>query len=365
MAAATDEERRRWRRRRRFLRSVAIIAVAASVAFSLLSSRWLSGVNLSKLLGDHASAPASVATRTGAHAHAGAEIVAAASASRRRCQIVYVMGVEGSTHHGFVPIVEALARHQVDPAAGGKYAVDAEPRALKAGLFGWFRGKYLLRWGFRVGDVPEVEHPALDTRLIEWASFPSGHEDDPRSYRVRRQREWRGMTPEEIADSDEARRHPANMTAFVHAYSPYASVKFVVLHRPFLETIASHRQWDGGPEIHSNIIRGFMLLLRGFLDDHPGLWTLVCIDRIMGRHYSNKEDVLIERMVFLANLAKFMGWPDGKCPQCFDRWRESRNDPALVLGPTNVEMLTEHAKLLEGRWPPQEEKGAVNQQCKT
>ena len=50
--------------------------------------------------------------------------------------------------------------------------------------------------------------------LIEWASFTSGHEDDPLTYRVHRQHEWLTMTPEEIANSDEALQDPRNMNSF-------------------------------------------------------------------------------------------------------------------------------------------------------
>ena len=51
------------------------------------------------------------------------------------------------------------------------------------------------------------------------------------TFRVRRQEDWQHMTPEEVADSAEAQRHPTNLTAFVDAYSPYVDVKFVVLHQ--------------------------------------------------------------------------------------------------------------------------------------
>lgn len=301
--------------------------------------------------------------------------------SRGKCQIIYILGVEGATHHGFVPIIEALARNQVDPDTGLAYEVTTDPTSLKAGLFGWFNGR-IRRWGFP--DTPDVDDPAFVQRvvrescpddgrrhvLIEWASFPSGHEDDPRSYRVHRQHEWLSMSPEDIANTDEALRHPTNMNAFYQAYSPYVDIKFVVLHRPFLETIASHRDWDGGPEIHSNIIRGFMLMLRRFLDTHlfdlvtgNRLWSLVCVERIMGKNYETEHDKKVARKHVMAYLTTFLGWPDGDCPQCFDSWRESTKDPEEVLGPENLEVLRDHMKYLEGVWPPPGEQGIAEQQC--
>ncbi|KAL7524422.1 hypothetical protein ACHAXR_001969, partial [Thalassiosira sp. AJA248-18] len=130
--------------------------------------------------------------------------------SRQYCQIVYIVGVEGSTHHGFIPIIESLARNQQDLDSGFYYNVDTDPRHLKAGLFGWFKGE-TRKWGVR--DDAQMNDPTFVKRvvrescpnngekhiLIEWASFPSGQEDDKRTYRVHRQHEWLSMTPEEIA----------------------------------------------------------------------------------------------------------------------------------------------------------------------
>lgn len=291
------------------------------------------------------------------------------------------MGVEGATHHGFIPIVENLAKAQTDHR-GKPYHVDTEPKALKAGLFGWFYNGRIKKWGF--SHTPEVDDPEFVQRvvqescpddgqkhvMIEWASFPSGQQDDKRTYRVRRQNEWLSMSPEEIANTDEALAHPTSINAFYQAYSPYVDVKFVVLHRPFLETIASHASWDGGPPTHSNIIRGFMLMLRRFLDMHvfdlvtgDRLWRLVCVERIMAKNYDTEHDVKVARRHVVANLARFLGWENGDCDQCFDGWYESTKDPLEVLGSENVEILTEHMKWLEGVWPPPGEPGVAEQQC--
>jgi len=312
---------------------------------------------------------------------AGARFAPVDRAMRARCQIVYLLGVEGATHHGFMPVLEALARNQAD-AKGQAYSVDASPMSLKAGLFGWFRKSKLQRWGFH--NTPEVDDPDLvravmsascpdDGRrhvLMEWASFPSGQEDDPRSYRVKRQRDWLTMTPEEVAESNEALQQPTNISAFYEAYSPYADIKFIVLHRPYLETIASHKDWDGGPTVHSNIIRGFMLILRRFLDTHPydlvsgaRLWSLVCVRSIMERNYESKHDLIVARKHVLAYLSKFLDWPNGDCRHCFDKWRESKKDARAVLGEKNVPIMMEHMEHMRGIWPPPGEEGIKEQQC--
>lgn len=349
--------------------------------------RKLAALNLSqftdpKSVSLRSDGPAEFGTATNADGRPREQFAQVDLQSRKNCQIVYLLGVEGATHHGFIPIIEALAKNQKDPETGLEYHVDTEPSALKAGLFGWFGGKHIKKWGFKT--TPEVDDPAFVQRvvkescpddgkkhvMIEWASFPSGHEDDPRSYRVHRQHEWLSMSPEEIANTDEALEHPTNMNAFYQAYSPYVDIKFVVLHRPFLETIASHRDWDGGPEIHSNVIRGFMLMLRRFLDTHlfdlvsgTRLWSLVCVESIMAKNYDTEHDVKVARRHTMAYLTEFLGWHDGDCSQCFDYWRESTKDPEEYLGPENVAIMRDHMTFLEGVWPPPGEQGIVEQQC--
>lgn len=177
------------------------------------------------------------------------------------------------------------------------------------------------------------------------------------------------MGQEEIASSDEALQQPMNLTAFIEAYSPYADIKFVVLHRPFLDTIASHSQWDGGPEIHSNIIRAFMLILGRFLNNYrfdlvngSPLWKLVCVERITAKNYDTREDVIAVRNDFIANLSNFLGWPNGDCPHCFDSWRDSRKNALGILGPY-ADMMREHMKVLDGVWPPSSVEGVYEPEC--
>lgn len=291
-------------------------------------------------------------------------------ASRNNCQIIYILGVEGSMHHGFSTVFDALARQQVDPSTGQPYDVklggmQGHQTTLKAALM-----------GFGNKNKAGVGNPALVQRIlsqvcpndgkrhviIEDSSFPCGHEDDPRTYRVHRQSYWKSASSmEQIANDNNALNHPTNLYEFYEGYSPYADVKFVVLHRPFLETIASHHVWDGGAEGHSNVIRGFMLLLRRFVDSHTfdprtgqKLWTMVCIERIAAKFYNSEQEVHIARQHVLEKLASFMSWPTGACPACFDDWRESTKNYAEVLGDIQVALLEEHKKTLEGIWPPVE-----------
>ncbi|KAL7518781.1 hypothetical protein ACHAWX_003587 [Stephanocyclus meneghinianus] len=214
-------------------------------------------------------------------------------APRNQCQIIYILGVEGAIHHGFTPILHSLALHQID-STGQPHDVQLQPRALRSALFGRFREKRPLNDASLIRDTLTDLCPNDGKRhvIIEDSSFPCGQEGDPRGYRYPRQSEWRNMTMSQIVESEVAINHPVNLYQFVELYGRYAQIRFVVLHRPFLDTVASHMDWDGGWEGHSHLIMGFMMLLRRFLDERGvddvsggNLWTIVCVERLMSKFY--------------------------------------------------------------------------------
>lgn len=314
----------------------------------------------------------------------GKEAFASSEVKRENCQIIYVTGVEGSSHHGLLPIMETLAAKQIDPDTGLKYHVDIKSRDLKTGLFGWYSyASQVTKWRF--SRDPGVQDPALsqsvvssmcpnDGRrhvIIEWASFPSGQTNDRRSYRVKRQKEWLQMTPEEIANDELALVHPVDLNAFYDTYSPHAEIKFIVLNRDYTETIASHPEWDGGPIGHSKIISGFMIILSRFLNSHlvdpvtgKKLWTLLCLESILQKNYQTLAESNEARKRVIQDIATFLDWPVKECPSCFNHWRESKKIPAQILGPRNMNILQHHMSALEGVWPPKRSDDVLpEQQC--
>ncbi|KAL7554328.1 hypothetical protein ACHAWF_017768 [Thalassiosira exigua] len=211
---------------------------------------------------------------------------------RNNCQTVYILGVEGSVHHGVTPIVEKLARLQVDPATGSPFEISYINGRLRGALFGFHKDS-------RAMDHPKLIRNTLKNIcpvdgkkhvIIEDASFPSGTHDDPRSYRIHRQGWWAQASMEDVSVSNTAMNHPTNLYSFVKQYAPHVEIKFIVLHRSYIETVASHPDFDGTVEQHSNVIGAYMLLLRRFLDEHrrdkysdEKLWTLVCTEQIMSK----------------------------------------------------------------------------------
>lgn len=205
--------------------------------------------------------------------------------------------------------------------------------------------------------------------IIEGNSFPSGT-------KMKRRQDWLDMTPEQIAQDSVALSHPTNLYQFYEAYSEYVDIKFIVLHRPYLETIASHLNFDKGPEGHSNVISGFLVLLSRFLMGHLNtaptpdgdkaaigpLWTIVCAEQLSSR----QPEYLVARNNVLVHLANFLGWPQRSCPRCFDSWKEStKASPQDRMGKETTQLLLDHAKAMEGIWPPSRPEDVLpEQQCR-
>jgi len=158
-----------------------------------------------------------------------------------------------------------------------------------------------------------------------------------------------------------------NLYKFYNAYSKFVDVKFIALHRPFLETIASHRTWDTGPIPHSNIIQGFLILHSRFLEKHytdtftgKRVWTLVQVEKLSVKYHGlwhNRKDrrqALDARKDMIRDVATFLGWPETRCKSCFSSWRDSTTDYSQVFDTEILEILTEHEKSLSGVWPPAE-----------
>ncbi|KAL7516906.1 hypothetical protein ACHAWX_001876 [Stephanocyclus meneghinianus] len=287
--------------------------------------------------------------------------------------IIYLLGVEGTMHHGILPIVESLAARQIDPLTNTTYNVHSRSKALRYGLFA-STGQ---RFGFH--EPPPMDDPRLVEKVIsaicpndgrkhvviEAASFPCRGK-----FRVSRgaaSRAWSKMSPEEIAESELAMEHPTNLYKFYDAYHPYADIKFIVLHRPFLETIASHRTWDDGPIGHSNIIRGFLILHSRFLNAHrldyssgEKVWTVVFVEKLSVRNSSpwykwkDRKIVFEARQDMIRHVATFLGWPLLECTYCFNSWVDSKTDYTKVFEPELLQTLNEHMESLRGIWPPNE-----------
>ena len=316
---------------------------------------------------------------------------------RKNCQIIYITGVEELTRQSIGPVIESLALNQIDPDTSLKYYVDVEQ--LSYNPLDWLHGAARREWGF--DNMTNIHDPisvvkescpndGLKHVYIKWASFPRFHEDIIQAYRNLRAPFLKLTNTQEIENTNTALHYTTDMSQFIKAYSPYVDIKFIVLHRPLLEIVASFGDWDGGPTMykiadkeirvetppnrmkmieHSDIVGGFMLMLRNFLDQSVNTaigrssWILVCVQRLLSKNYYYRKDLLKARRNVMMQLTTFLGWPLSDCPHCFDGWTESSNDPLEGLEEEDLAMLVENMKYLEMAWPPPGEEGIDEQQC--
>ena len=294
------------------------------------------------------------------------------------------------SHHGFEPIIKRLASIQVDPTSRLPYDLVMNDLAAKQdiqfALYGEqhfnstsrsYRRHYMgfnnLQEEGEYTKTPALDDPQLLERLfnrycpldgkkhviIEWHSFPSGLSNQTRPFRVKRESAWDDMTSEQIAQTESAQKHPLNLSLFYETYSAYSDIKFIVLHRPYLETIASHIDWFTSITSHSQVTRGFIYILQRFLDKYSfdemtgeKLWHLVCIQHIFSKfHEHDAAKVDKARKNLIEELATFLNWPVKECTDCYNSWHESKKDPLVILG-DYFDTVNEHANSLKGIWPP-------------
>lgn len=270
--------------------------------------------------------------------------------SRSNCKFVITVGVEGSMHHGFSPMLQKLASSQGFEQPSNR-AQHYFSRAIYS-LNGIKPSPEAVQKTMNI-ICPKDGHKRL---YLEGKSWPNG--------RNNRDPNWKIMTPLQISMSEIALNSPTNLYDLMDVYSPYADIKFVALHRPYLQTIASHNggamRWDGGAIIHSNIIRGHMTMLREFLDSHmidkrtrQRLWTTVCTEKLLTKNHGNKEATLeTGNDIIMHHLEHFLGWSQNACPNCFDDWQEDKKNPFAKIRPKEVETVQNHIKTLVGVWPP-------------
>jgi uncharacterized protein YsxB (DUF464 family)/tetrahydromethanopterin S-methyltransferase subunit F len=318
---------------------------------------------------------------------------------RKNCQIIYITGVEERTRQAIGPVIESLALNQIDPETGLKYYVDVVEQ-LSYNPLDWIHGGARREWGF--DNMTNIHDPisvvkescpndGLRHVYIKWTSFPQVHDGLIQAYRNLRAPFLKLTNTREIENTNTALHYTTDMSQFIKAYSPYVDIKFIVLHRPLLEIVASFGDWDGGPTMYkladdekirvetppnrmkmieySDIVGGFILMLRNFLDQSVNTaigrssWSLVCIQRLLAKNYYYSKDLLKARRNVMMQLTTFLGWPLSDCPHCFDGWTKSSNDPLEGLEEEDVAMLVENMKYLDMSWPPPGEEGIDEQQC--
>ena len=261
------------------------------------------------------------------------------STKSSKCQIVYVLGVEGSGHHG---VSDVLLQTLADEQSG----ITLKFRDND------FRKIMTARDSAEISPkMEEICKPNERTVIVEDTSFPSGLE-----YR----KIYAGRPAMDVAAILDIKPHPLDLEALVDTFSPHADIKFVILHRPFFSVAVSHSEYkiDGGIVGHGEVMSGHMRYLGKLFKpdklDSKVDWMLLCTDRLR----------TTERDAVVGELADFLGWNKRQCDHCFDKWIDSRKDPSKVASEEVMTKLEEQKAELEstGLWPPRRE-GETQSQC--
>ena len=214
------------------------------------------------------------------------------------------------------------------------------------------------------------------------------------------QRTLRGSNPHHVTMTEST-----YLYNFYKFYAPHADIRFVTLHRPLKEMIASHDDdWfqfttysDEHVDHRSNEISDAFKSLLKLLEmievvdarQYNGVplstdaksWTLVCLEQLMSNYYEEDIEMMtpdettgkrslpnLARSGILSNLATFLGWPSTHCVDCFGSWAGYDEDYWTLVDEFEM-MMHEHvfAKYkgnLEGVWPPVVKNSISEQDCR-
>jgi len=312
-------------------------------------------------------------------------------ASRKNCQFIIVLGTEGSLQNDIEPIFSSLASLQPN-------SLYIHPRSADSPELDLFRRTfYNLVEHYGPPRLEELApHPEMVRKRMEALCPPTinngdGQEDGERR-RIYygdipfpygsinspgRMDAWQDMTVEEIAQDVLDSGRPTNLQTMLQVFGPYADIKFIALHRPYLDTIAHFAHKDGGAVLHSKMIAGHMMAFSQFLNAHPidrytnsKLWMVLCLHQLWSTSYQSVEDIIAGRQRIVERIANFLGWriigstteEDDDGEDFFGHWHEKHKDPLTKLGFENMDEIRKHVQLLEGVWPPGEE-GRVAEVC--
>lgn len=265
------------------------------------------------------------------------------------CQIIYVVGIEGSQHHGTTEVITKFASRQIDE--------NGEPFQVK----GRESIRDIVNWHHLTGQVDVVPYEKRqetmdqlcpnDGRrhvLIEDNSFPSGYD---------RRSEWKMMTPQEIAAQLHEDPHPVDLLEFANQFSPFAQIRFVVLHRPYINTVVSRIKFDKTTDVHAHVVSGNLIYLESILRHQPSEsvppFIVLCVSQLSESESNNQQQgEKTPRGKNLKNLANLMQWPQTDCPECFDEWRDSKKVPMDEVSLEDYQFLLDEREKLKDIWPP-------------
>jgi len=237
-----------------------------------------------------------------------------------RPQVLYIAGVEGTGHHGVMPML-------LYPAV----------RQFGSGTISWWRSLREVLMKTPPSRRKARLHQLLDAMgvfdrphfIVEWCSWPFGEDvrgrwsegcDDPNSL----QREERSGNPGNSVDLRE----------FVELFQTHGDVKVLVLHRGLASAAWSHKEWDDGLVEHAKVLALFndylTRVLRKFDAD---MWRWVAYEDLCEAHVQQDFSAI-------KAIADFLGLQRGAdLERVFRHFRPSRKDASSEMSPENLRAI--------------------------
>lgn len=260
-------------------------------------------------------------------------------ASRRdqrshRPQVLYIAGVEGTGHHGVMPMILYPAVRQYGSCTLSwwrslrEVLMKVHPRQRRQRL------KALLE-AMHVFDKPHF--------IMEWASWPFGEHA--------RSRWSKGCDDPHGLEREERSGNPGNsvdLLEFVELFRDFADVKVLVLHRNLLSAAWSHKEWDDGLVEHAKVLalfNDYLTKVLGRLD--PSMWRWVSYEELSSSWSQKCYDEVGQE------LGDFLGLKPAALSRAFRYFKPSRKDAASEMTRENLRLL-QQLEARKGRgWFPE------------
>lgn len=262
-----------------------------------------------------------------------------------KCQLIYVVAIEGSSHHGFLPVLERFVTEQVNEH-GNSFNLYSNKRTVLQ-VMNFTDLKVRKFWGYTGEESPEQRKEVMKTIcpsdgsnnvIICDKSFPAFME-----YR----KKLVNMTAAEIAAHLKLNPNPISLIDLPQLFEPFADVHYILLHRQWLNTVASHPYFDGGFAEHGRVISGYQQYLGDLFSNNDVVkavpTSVVCSDLMDQKEY--QEQVLEE-------LATQFQWKKNACSNCFDTWKASKKNPEIDI--QSFKYLIELQQNASSVWPPRD-----------
>jgi len=250
-------------------------------------------------------------------------------------KIVYIAGVEGTGHHGVMPML--LYAAACEYGFGGMLAWWRSLReVLQKTAPEDRRGKLrTLMAAACIDDRPRI--------IFEWESYPFGE--------MQRGRWAGGCLDPNALKREEISGNPGNsvdLAEFVDLFREYGDVRILVLHRGLVPAAWSHKEWDADLVEHARVLALFNEYLTKVLNDlTPNMWRWVAYEHICEAHFRG------EFREAAAQLADFLGLqvPDN-LEKAFKPFRPSMKDAAREMSPASLSAIQELELQRSRKWFP-------------